>query len=120
MNVVPIEIALSKKRIIFLLLGSLLFTVAGCWFLFAPPQMKIPPFAIRIIGLASVLFFGATAVTGSRKLFQQKIGLIIDQEGITDCSSGVSAGFIPWDDIVKIEILTLHNQKFLMLMTKTP
>jgi len=115
-----IEIALSKKKILLLWFGSLVFVVAGCWFLFDPPTVRLHPAFIRIVGAASILFFGAAAIAYTRAFFQKKTGLTINGEGITDRSSAVSAGLVPWDDISKIEVFSINNQKFLAIHVKTP
>jgi hypothetical protein len=75
---------------------------------------------IFIAGLASVLFFGLCVIFAFRKLFDKKVGLIINREGITDNSSVVSAGLVLWSDIEEIEICTMAGQKFLMVILKNP
>ena len=49
-----------------------------------------------------------------------KPGLIIDQTGLTDNSSGVSAGQILWSDIEDISVLEIHRQKIIMLQVRNP
>lgn len=55
-----------------------------------------------------------------KKLADHKPGLIISNEGITDNSSGVSAGFIPWTDVVAIDETQVYNQKFINVIVKNP
>ncbi|MDI9364833.1 MAG: hypothetical protein QM541_07775 [Flavobacterium sp.] len=58
----PINIPLSKKKIVLLIVGSILFVVAGIWmFVFkANHQTHYNPLFIKIVSIASVVFFGAS------------------------------------------------------------
>ena len=104
--------------------GSLVFVGLGFWFLIHPPITNHWLFGnmtlFFVIGLASVLFFGFVAVTIFIKFSDQKPGLIISRHGITDNSSGVSAGLIPWADIQEIKISKVMSQKFLMILVNNP
>lgn len=119
-----IEIPLSNKKMTLILLGSIVFVVIGLWFLFNPPKIDNPifgsPTLIIIAGLVSVIFFGLVAITIFRKLGNKRAGLIINRLGITDNSSGVSAGLIPWTDIREIKVSQVMNQKFLMFIVSNP
>ncbi len=119
-----IEIPLSKQKMLLTLLGSIVFVGLGIWFLINPPRISNPifgnPTLIFIVGLASILFFGLVAVTIFRKFSDKKPGLIINRHGITDNSSGVSAGLIPWTDIQEIKISQVMSQKFLMFIVSNP
>ena len=104
-----IEIALSKKKIFFMLIGALAFVAIGLWFVISPPTISNSywgnPTKIAIAGYASIVFFGLCAFVLIKKLPDNKPGLIIDQTGLTDNSSGVSAGQILWSDIENISII---------------
>ena len=117
-------IPLSKTRILWLFLLSLLFVVLGLWFLLSPPDIKHPILGnsqlIFLTGLSSAFFFSIMAVMYLKKLFQRSPGIIINSEGITDNSSGVAAGFIKWDDLEKISVMELRKQKLLMLYVHNP
>lgn len=119
-----IEIPLSKTKMMLSFLGSLIFVGLGLWFLIIPPKSNHWLFGIPtlvfIIGLASVIFFGLVAVIIFLKLSDKKPGLIINTNGITDNSSGVSAGLIPWTDIQEVKIAQVMNQKFLMFIVRNP
>lgn len=119
-----IEIPLSKQKMLLTLLGSIVFVGLGIWFLINPPRISNPilgnPALIFILGLASILFFGLVAVTILRKFSDKKPGLIISRHGITDNSSGVSAGLILWTDIQEIKISQVMSQKFLMFIVSNP
>ncbi|MES2772931.1 MAG: STM3941 family protein [Bacteroidota bacterium] len=119
-----IEIPLSKKKLAALLVASIVFVALGLWFVISPPDFDGPlfrnPTLVRIIGVASFLFFSLAGFVGIRKLMDKRPGLIIDTTGITDNASGVSAGHIPWSDIVAIQSTEVFNQKFLIVLVKNP
>ena len=119
-----IEIALSKKKIFLMLLGALAFVAIGLWFVISPPTISNSfwgnPTKIAIAGYASIIFFGLCAFVLIKKLPDNKPGLIIDQTGLTDNSSGVSAGQIFWSDIENISVIEIHRQKLIMLQVTNP
>lgn len=119
-----IEIQLSKTKILLLLIGATVFVVLGTLFIMNPEQFKSPifrnPETIRIAGIAAVAFFGLYLVFIVKKLFDNKIGLTIDQNGITDNSNATSVGLIEWDDITDIGTVQVASTKILMLETDKP
>jgi len=119
-----VEIPLSKKKLILLFLGALIFVVLGVWFITSPVTFmdtgyrNRPKLEIEIVGYACIIFFGACAIVGAYKLFDNKLGLIIDENGITDNSSGVSLGFVKWDDISGTGVKQIGRQRFLLIYIK--
>ena len=110
-----IVIPLSKLKIIIMLLGSVMFVVLGIWFVFYPPSIEnshwLTPFKMKLAGYASMIFFGTCAVFIIRKLPSNKPGLIIDDAGLTDNSSGLHAGRILWSDIEKVSVIEISGQR---------
>lgn len=119
-----IDIQLSKTKILLLLIGSTLFVVLGILFILNPEQLENSRFRnlemIRIVGIVSVVFFGLCLVFIARKLFDKKVGLTIDQDGITDNSNATSIGLIEWNDITNIGTVQVALTKFIMLETDIP
>jgi hypothetical protein len=115
----PIEIKLSKGKLIKMMIGCIIFIALGGWMVFDTPPDD-PAIVVQIAGWASILFFGACLIFGIKKMADQRPGLIIDNAGIVDNSSGISGGFIPWSDIAEIRMLKTFNQKFLMLILNNP
>ncbi|RXP48127.1 hypothetical protein EC396_12855 [Lutibacter sp. HS1-25] len=121
---------MSKKKIILLSLASIGFVVFGILFVYDPQifvseyrvRFKIfnNPEMIRIIGIVATLFFGIAGIYGIKKLFDKKIGLIIDSKGITDNSSALSIGLIEWEDINRINLTRVNSIDFLMIIVKNP
>lgn len=119
-----IEIQLSKTKILLLLIGATVFVVLGIHFIINPEQFKSTIFRnieiIRIVGIASVAFFGLCLVFITKKLFDKKVGLTIDQNGITDNSNRANLGIIEWTDITGIGTIQVASTKILMLETDKP
>jgi len=117
-----IEIPLSKTKITLMILGSAFFIVAGVLIFFLGPEKQtyFKAFWMKITGVASVLFFGTTGIVGLRKLFDKKAGLILDEEGIIDNSSGVSIGLIHWNDVTDIKVEQVMSNKFLLIFLADP
>lgn len=107
-----------------MLTGALVFVAIGLWFVISPPTISNSywgnPTKIAIAGYASIVFFGICAFVLIKKLPDNKPGLVIDETGLTDNSSGVSAGQILWSDIEDISVIEIHRQKLIMLQVKKP
>ncbi|AEE53344.1 hypothetical protein Halhy_5519 [Haliscomenobacter hydrossis DSM 1100] len=120
----PIEIPLSKTKLLLLLIASLAFVALGVWLIISRTSHNEPFWAeqlfVKLVGCAAIVFFGICAFFIIRKLPDQRPGLIIDDEGLTDNSSGVSAGQILWADIEDISVLEIQRQKLIMLQVKNP
>lgn len=120
-----IEIPLSKKKIILIFIGSIIFIALGVWFVMKPHTFSSGgplrnPALVTIVGAAAILFFGICALYAVRKLPDSKPGLIIDESGLTDHSGAVSAGHILWTDIIDLSVITIQRQKFILLHVKNP
>jgi hypothetical protein len=95
-------------------LGILLFTTL------ADLQTRHNPIFVKIIGVASVLFFGLTGFYSFKQLFHKSTGLIIDWNGITDNSGPSGVGFIDWNDIREIRTMEFKSSKFLLIFPADP
>ncbi len=121
-----IEIPLSRKKITLLLLAAITFVIGGIWIAtnpdrFIPNIFRITnPEIIWIGGIAGILFFGAAGIYGIKKLFDKKVGLIIDSNGIIDNSNASSIGLIEWSDISEIRTKQVMSTKFLLIDIVNP
>ncbi len=121
-----IKIPLSKNKIMLLFLGALIFVFLGVWLAIDPENFKVSIFRyrslelIRIIGIISVAFFGVCSFFIFKKVFDEKYGLIIDKNGITDNSNATSIGLVKWTDIIGIRVLEVVNQKFILIDVSNP
>jgi len=119
-------IALSKTKLLLLILGACAFVVLGAW-LFSLDEATIQaqrrfndPIFVYGVGIVSIVIFGVCGIFALKKLFDKDPGLIFNSSGIVDNASGVSAGFIPWSEVVGSEILVIQKQKMLIIKVKNP
>ena len=128
-----IIIPLGKTKLYLLVFGALAFFALGALFVTYANEMHLhfqnnpgwklifrDPRIFIVIGVVAMAFFGLCAVISFNKLFDNKPGLIINSEGITDNASGVAAGLIPWSDIEEIKTIEIEHQKIMMLIVKNP
>jgi hypothetical protein len=119
-------IALSKTKIVLLLLGACAFVAIGFW-MFSLDEAVIrsqrrhnDPLYVHGIGLAAILFFGPCGLYALKKLFDKKPGLVFNNSGIVDNASAVAAGLIPWSDVVDTQVCEIQKQKILVINVKDP
>jgi hypothetical protein len=120
----PIEIPLSKQKLVLLLISAIAFVAIGIWFVTKPESFKNGllgnPTLVLSIGILSIAVFGLAAFVMAKKLNDNAPGLIIDKTGITDNSTGVPAGHIPWSDIKEIKTNKVLAQKFIVIIVNKP
>jgi len=119
-----IEIELSKTKLLFLLLGSTVFVALGILFVLNLAGIQSDLFGnlefIRIVGVVSLVFFGLCLVYIAIKLFDSKVGLSINENGIIDNSNAASVGLIDWEDITDIRTIQIASNKILLVETSKP
>ncbi len=117
-----IEIPVSKNKLMLMLISSIIFVAGGVRFVTNPESVSnssaANPTFIFVLGIVTILFFGFCAIYMFRKLFDNKPGFIIDSLGLTDNSSGVSVGQIPWSEIENILVVKIKKTKLIMLEIK--
>jgi hypothetical protein len=114
-----IEIQISKGKSLLILFGAIGFVIAGIYFVLNPPHDYDPLF-IRIIGIVAIVFFGFGIIVALRSLFNKKVGLVIDNNGIMDNCSGIPAGNIPWEKIIEIKDIKIKSQRIFLIIVKNP
>jgi hypothetical protein len=110
-----IEVQISKGKSLLILFGAIGFVIVGIYFGLNPPQDYDPIF-IRLIGIVAVVFFGFGIIVALRSLFSRKIGITLDNNGIMDNCGGISAGNIPWKNIIEIKDIKIKGQNFFLLL----
>lgn len=119
-----IEIALNKSRIFATLIGAFSFVAVGfVMIFFAAYSERMHPIEkvlLVVVGLISILFFGFAGISISRKFTDPSPGLIIDEYGVTDNSSGLSSGFIHWENIAQVNSINMVNQQFVVIILYDP
>jgi hypothetical protein len=119
-------IDLSKRKIVLLLLGASAFVAAGIWMIslgdasIQSQRRFNDPAYVHGLGLVSIVFFGICGLVALKKLFDKKPALVFNKAGIVDNASSVSAGFIPWSQVVGAEIFQIHKQKLLIIKVRDP
>ena len=132
----PIEIKNSKIMLILLTLAAIAAVIGGVHIFLNADSIAFEtqykssynrsnwifrdPNLIRILGFSSFSFFGLAIPYAIKKIFNKDFGLIIDEKGIYDNSSGVSAGLILWQDIIDINFLQVQKIKFIQIIVSNP
>jgi hypothetical protein len=114
----PVVIYPSRLRVSLIFAGAALFVAGGIWLLQHPIQGDEA--MGWLTGWASIVFFGAVALFALSRLASRKPAITIDRNGITDNASGLSAGFIPWSDVVDAQLVKFQRQKFLGVSLRNP
>lgn len=120
-----IEFKLSKNKLISMV-TAIVPLVIGINTIFQSPPEKLaalfPGSQYVMIGIAclGVVFVGVLGVVVFNKLRDTRPGLVVSDEGITDNSSGVGAGFIPWSDVLEIKPYSLFGGHSLRIIVKNP
>lgn len=106
---------------VLLLFGALAFVMCGIWFVLFPEAFeKYDPLLILSTGWISIIFFGICGWYIIVRLLDPRPGMILSDEGITDNSSLVEAGFIPWREIENIKYVESNGQRFLTFFVTNP
>lgn len=114
----PVAIARSRVKLVMLTLGSLGFVALGVWMVtVADTHRGIPT---PVIGIASIVFFGACAVFGIRSLLDRTPGMVLRADGFEDRSSGVAVGFVPWSDVRELAMFRMRGQRFIAVHVVNP
>jgi hypothetical protein len=118
-------IALSRTKIAFLVLGACALAAIGVW-LFSLGDGEVigtmhrDPAIVHGTGVVSIVVFGLFGLFGLKKLFDKRPGLILNSSGIVDNASAVSAGLIPWSEVVGTEVFTIRRQKLMIIKIRDP
>ena len=108
----PIIIPSRKLGNIIYALGSLIFVILGLILLLTADILPI------LVGLFSIAFFGWCFIIFVKSIFNNQPLLMVDQHGITDHSSALALGFVPWQDIENIQLRHMLNQTFISVSVK--
>ena len=118
-----IVVPLSRGKISLVFLGSIVFVAIGVvlW-----PAVDLIPHDTPVYWematalVVAVAFFGSCGLYALWKFFDAAPGLVIDEQGIIDNSSGMSAGRIPWSEIKGFHVTTVQRQRFLTIEVQDP
>tara|TARA_R110000737_G_scaffold224336_3_gene239341 strand:+ start:19848 stop:20306 length:459 start_codon:yes stop_codon:yes gene_type:complete len=82
--------------------------------------VRTNPFLVKLIGSASILFFGVIIYIASKQLFNPELGISLDEDGMNDHSNGMAVGMINWANITSIETNKFLWMKSLVIHTDNP
>lgn len=114
-----IEIPISKGKTLLTLLGAVALVSASLFLILYADEFSGSflrnPVVVQAIGWIGVSFFGIAGIFIFRKLFDNKPGLIINEEGIFDNTSALSGKMIPWSNIRGIRTGQVASTKFIYI-----
>ena len=117
-----IEIYSSKKKSFWLLLGSIAFVALGFWLFLVADNLTgwnaRNPTITRVIGIASMLFFGMGIFLGIKRLIKSEITLIIGPEGLNVDPKKSLTTFIHWKDINGFEEIKIQHTRIVIIGVK--
>lgn len=113
-------ISQNRKGNILYFIISFIFTIFGLYgiFIHIKGVNLILQIIIKIIYLIDICFFGYGCIFFIKKNKKKQEILIINDKGITDNSTAISLGFIPWEDIENVYIDGVLGNQFIELKIK--
>lgn len=116
----------SKTKLALLLLGALVFVAGSAWLItlddtvIRESRRFNNPFIVHGLGLVGIALFGFAALFAVFKLFDKTPGLVMDENGFTHRSSASLFGFVPWSDVVGVDVYQIQRQKLLVVKLADP
>lgn len=115
------EILVNKKRFLFVIVLSFVLILVGIGMAVFPEdfggEILGEQFAL-IIGITIVVIFVGALLFAIIKLVETKVGVTIDEQGITDHVGGMNLGLIPWEDIEALELKKHVGNTFVVIHLK--
>jgi hypothetical protein len=132
-----LEIPFNKIAIGQIFLYSLLFIFTGIYLIIVSFNLQmhgniiskidvnfisllLNPVTQKIVGIICILFGGIGLITIIKKMKNKRPGLIIDNIGIIDNSTGFSEKRISWKNIKKIKSFNMIIVKFIIIIIDNP
>ncbi len=119
-----LEIQVSKGKILRMILFSICFIGIGIWMIAYNPQTGNPIINSTAVKFTSAFLSVSLGILGfvffMRKWMDKRPVLIFDKQGITDNSSAIAAGFIPWSDINHVSEKKVSGQYFVLIEVSNP
>lgn len=119
-----IEIPFNKSRLAISLLAVLYFFYLGVRLVRNSPGLadSHPAFSkvMIVVGVVCMVIGVIVAWILVPELLNRRHGLIINREGITDNSSALAVGLIPWADILEIRVVRIVFEKTAMIIVRNP
>lgn len=117
-----LKVPINKSKAIRLFIFFALFVILSALMATRPELfVKGERFGfVRVMGYVCTVIFVLAATVVSNKVFNQKPGLLIDDEGLTDNSLGVLFSKVGWTEIESIKSLHAAGENFITVVLKHP
>jgi len=116
-----IEIYSSKKKTVFLLIGSTAFVALGIWLFLDADKLSrvaINPTFTRAIGMASIAFFGLGIFVGVKRLIKSELSLVIDSKGLN--VNPKKHEIIEWKEIQGFKTIRIQSTEIVIIGVNNP
>jgi hypothetical protein len=114
------EIYTSKKKALWLLMGSLAFVAISIWMFSHAAEMKRNPLLIRTVSIISLLFFGFSFFIAIKQLLKTDLVLVIEPEGITVKPGQANTFHIKWDEITGFKKFKIYQTRIIIILVENP
>jgi len=117
------QVFIPANRTKLLLIGifSIVLALLLICIWYIPAKFNIDPSVeLKMVSVCLSLLSLVGGAFSIVKIFDRSAGLLISKEGIDDSSSGVSLGFISWDNIREIELVSFRKQKLIVIRVVNP
>jgi hypothetical protein len=112
-------IALNKRKLIYLFIGSIVFLAGGAWLWAHPLSFRFHELSVNGSAVALIVIFFSTlcAILALKRLFDGRPGLIVDSLGLVD-NSGRN-GRIAWEEIVGFRVVEIVPKQRILVVDVT-
>lgn len=111
-------IPVSRFKQFFQLIFNILMLFVCCTLIAFKPIGVLNLYTL--VGTIGVLYFGSMLVMLLKHRSKNQFSLRVDGKGVTDHTTLLSVGFIPWEDITAFELDKIQGQNFLLVDLKHP
>lgn len=116
-----VVVPLDRRMLGVLLFAAISFVVGGALLVLIPGLREGAEGWQKIAaGFAGMVFFAGVTVALIRLIRSKKPGLIVNDRGFVDASSGVAAGVVSWEQVRSIGFTNVKGGKFITVMVKDP
>ncbi len=116
----PIEIYTSKRKSVLILLLSVALVVASIWVLTSGEFDYEDTTLVKVASVAGILLFGLGIIVSIKRLVKSELALIIAPEGLNINPKKSLDEFIPWDEILGFDEVSIKGTKIVIIVVKNP
>ena len=103
-----------RGKQVLLLVGAVAFVACSVWLVSLDSPQAV------VAGVLGIAVFGLFGVLTVRLVLQRGPALVIDSRGITDSSSAIAAGFVPWHHVRGLSIWEHRGQRVVCIAVHDP